>query len=239
MKRVDGRVAVIVVAAGRGERFGTPKQFLTLGGERLVDRAVNAASAVGDEVILVLPAAASWDDPDSVGAASDSALSVSAVVAGGPSRSASVRAGLAVVPLDCKIVVVHDAARPLASTSLFQAVTTAVREGADAAVPGIPVADTLKRVEHDRVIETVPRDSMITVQTPQAFRADVLRAAHIDEPDATDDAALVEAAGGRVVVVPGETRNLKITEADDLAVAAALLEAPAEPPAEVPAEGDE
>ena len=130
------------------------------------------------------------------------------------------RAGLAAVPEAAEVIVVHDAARPLASEALFAAVVGAVRDGADAAVPGVPVTDTLRR----RGGGLVDRDELVAVQTPQAFAADRLRAVHATEPEATDDASLVEAAGGRVVVVDGEPANRKITEPADLAVAAALLE---------------
>ncbi len=107
----------------------------------------------------------------------------------------------------------HDAARPARDAlDLFDAVIAAVRAGADAAVPALPVADTLKRVDGTRVVETVDRTDLVAVQTPQAFRAAALRAAHATAADATDDAALVEAAGGTVVVVPGDSRNLKITD---------------------------
>jgi len=205
-------IAGIVVAAGRGDRFGAAKQFLTLGGTTLVDHAVAHASAACDPVVVVVPAGSEWAGRPDV-----------AVVTGGVTRSASVRAGLAAAPAECEIVVVHDAARPLAGVALFSAVIDAVRAGADAAVPAIPVADTLKRVDGERVVETVVRDALVAVQTPQAFRADVLRAAHESGGDATDDAALVEAAGGRVVVVPGDRRNLKVTEPADLALAEALL----------------
>ncbi|MCZ7528138.1 MAG: 2-C-methyl-D-erythritol 4-phosphate cytidylyltransferase [Acidimicrobiia bacterium] len=201
----------IVAAGGLGTRFGRPKQFLPLAGRRLVDRAVEVAGAACDGVVLVLPAGAVWDGPG-----------VTAVVEGGPTRSASVRAGLAAVPDRVAVVVVHDAARPLASPDLFSAVIEAVRAGADAAVPGLPVPDTLKRVVGDRVVETVGRDDLVAVQTPQAFRAAALRSAHATGADATDDAALVEAAGGSVVVVPGDPRNLKVTGPRDLLVAEAL-----------------
>jgi len=144
-------------------------------------------------------------------------------VAGGATRSDSVRAGLARVPADVEVVVVHDAARPLASDALFASVIEAVRAGADGAVPAIPVADTLKRVAGTRVHETVDRSAIVAVQTPQAFRADRLRAAHTRGDDATDDAALVEAAGGCVLVVTGERTNLKVTEPADLVLAAAML----------------
>ncbi len=201
------RTAAIVVAGGRGERFGAPKQFLSVGSDRLVDLAVAAASAVCDLVVVVLPADCTWE-----GAA------VSAVVGGGATRSASVRAGLDAVPDDVEIVAVHDAARPLATPELFELVIDTVRAGADAAVPAIPIADTIKRVVGDRAVETLDRDGLVAVQTPQAFRAAALRAAHAGSLDATDDAALVEAAGGSVVVVPGDPRNIKVTNVADLAL---------------------
>jgi 2-C-methyl-D-erythritol 4-phosphate cytidylyltransferase len=135
-----------------------------------------------------------------------------------------VRAGLGAVPLGAEIVVVHDAARPLASAELFHAVIGAVRDGADGAVPGLAVADTLKRVDDVRVTATVDRVGLVAVQTPQAFAAATLRAAHATGADATDDAALVEEIGGTVVVVPGDPRNLKVTGPADLMIAAALLE---------------
>jgi 2-C-methyl-D-erythritol 4-phosphate cytidylyltransferase len=201
----------IVVAAGRGSRFGAPKQFLALNGVRLVDRAVTTASAACDHVVVVLPPGEPWAGPP---------VTVTAV--GGATRSDSVRSGLASVPSDADVVVVHDAARPLATARLFAAVVDAVRAGADAAVPGISLSDTVKRVDGDRVVETVERDDLVAVQTPQAFRAAALRAAHARGGDATDDAALVEQSGGVVVVVAGDRRNIKITGAEDLALAAAL-----------------
>jgi 2-C-methyl-D-erythritol 4-phosphate cytidylyltransferase len=204
----------VVVAGGRGDRFGAPKQFSTVAGARLVDHAVAAASSVCNEVVLVLPPGVEWD-----GAA------VQQVVAGGDTRSESVRAGLAAVADDTEIVVVHDAARPLATPELFELVIDAVRAGADAAVPALEVADTLKRVDGGRVVDTVSRDMLVAVQTPQAFRASALRAAHAHAVDATDDAALVEADGGTVVVVAGDPRNLKVTTIADLALAETLLEA--------------
>lgn len=201
----------IVVAAGSGNRFGAQKQFVALNGVRLVDRAVTTATAVCDHVVVVLPPREQWTGPP-----------VTGVAVGGATRSASVRAGLASVDADADIVVVHDAARPLASAELFSAVVDAVRGGADAAVPGVPLPDTVKRVVGDRITATVPRDDLVAVQTPQAFRSSVLRSAHADGGDATDDAALVEDAGGIVVLVAGDPRNIKITANADLAVALAL-----------------
>jgi 2-C-methyl-D-erythritol 4-phosphate cytidylyltransferase len=212
-------VWAVVVAAGSGVRFGGPKQFAVLAGVRVVDRALAVALDACDGVVLVLTDPDAWDSarPD-------------AVVAGGATRAESVRAGLAAVPADAEVVVVHDAARPLAGIDLYRAVIDAVRAGADGAIPGLPVADTLKRVDVDAdasgpgvIVGTVDRDGLVAAQTPQAFRADVLRAAHASGGDATDDAALVEAHGGKVVVVPGDPRNLKLTGPRDLAVAEALL----------------
>lgn len=205
----------VVVAAGAGARFGAPKQFESLGGRRVVDWALEAAQAVSAGVVLVVP-------PER--AVADEPLA-DAVVPGGDTRSASVRAGLAAVPPEADVVVVHDAARPLAPVAMFEAVVRAVvADGADAAIPGVAVSDTIKRVDaHRTVVETIDRSSLVAVQTPQAFRADVLRSAHAGAPEATDDAALVEAAGGRVVVVDGHPRAVKVTTRDDLIIARALL----------------
>jgi 2-C-methyl-D-erythritol 4-phosphate cytidylyltransferase len=139
------------------------------------------------------------------------------VVAGGATRSESVRAGLAAVPAEATVVCVHDAARPFASAALYGRVVAAVSAGADAAVPALAVTDTIKIVDRDAVVVATPeRASLRAVQTPQAFRADVLRRAHASGGEGTDDASLVEAIGGRVVVVDGETDNRKITHPDDL-----------------------
>jgi 2-C-methyl-D-erythritol 4-phosphate cytidylyltransferase len=207
------RVWAVIVAAGWGERFGGPKQFAELGGARLVDHAIDTAAGACDAVVLVVPDASDWQGAD-----------VDALVTGGATRAESVRAGLDAVPPGAEIVVVHDAARPLASAALFDAVITAVRDDADGAVPGLAVTDTLKRVDDVRVTATVDRMGLVAVQTPQAFRADILRDAHATGADATDDAALVEELGGTVVVVPGDPRNLKVTGPADLMIAAALLE---------------
>ena len=212
---MSGAVWTVLVAAGSGDRFGRPKQFQLLAGRRVLDWALDAARAVSEGVVLVIP-------PESAGLAEPG---VDAVVPGGSTRSASVRAGLAAVPTEVEIVIVHDAARPLASVELFQQVVAAVENGADAAIPGQAVTDTLKRVDGEAVTATVDRADLVAVQTPQAFLATALRAVHQDEPNATDDAALVEAAGGRVVVVPGETTNIKITWPDDLTTARAIIEA--------------
>jgi 2-C-methyl-D-erythritol 4-phosphate cytidylyltransferase len=151
------------------------------------------------------------------------------VVVGGATRTESVRAGLAAVPADAAVdvVLVHDGARPLASPQLFARVVAAVRAGADGVVPALPVTDTIKRVVDGVVVETPPRDQLVAVQTPQGFALPALRAAYARGAEATDDAALIEAAGGRVVVVAGEVANRKVTTPHDLATMAASVSSPA------------
>ena len=210
---VTGQAWAIVVAAGGGTRFGAAKQFARLGAVSVLDRAVGVARASCDGVVVVLPAEHDWSAPADV-----------LTTTGGATRSASVRAGLALVPDDVDVVVVHDAARPFASRALFARVVAAVRAGADAAVPGIPVMDTVKRVRDHVVVETVARDDLVAVQTPQAFRRAALERAHATDGVGTDDAALVEAAGGTVVVVEGEARNFKITLVADLELAQTMIE---------------
>ena len=218
-------VWTIVVAGGSGRRFGALKQYAEIGNRRLVDLAVEAARRSSEGVVLVVPA----DDAEREGG-----------VAGGPTRTASVRNGLAAVPSDAEVVLVHDAARPFASDRLFADVVAAVRAGADGAVPGLPLVDTVKSIEVvpspsiglgagvpavvPKVIGTPDRATLVSVQTPQAFRADVLRRAYTSELDATDDAALVEAVGGTVVVVPGDSDNRKITLPEDLVWARSHVE---------------
>jgi 2-C-methyl-D-erythritol 4-phosphate cytidylyltransferase len=203
-------VWTIVVAAGTGSRLGRAKQYEHVGSRRVIDHAVDTAREASDGVVVVVPPA---DIP------------VEGGVAGGQTRSESVRAGLAAVPPGATIVCVHDAARPFASSQLFAAVISAVHEGADAAVPAVPVTDTIKRVDADNVVvDTPPRAALVAVQTPQAFRASILRAAHASGNEATDDAGLVEILGGRVVVVAGEQTNRKITHGEDLAWAREFAE---------------
>jgi 2-C-methyl-D-erythritol 4-phosphate cytidylyltransferase len=198
----DEIVWTIVVGGGRGARFGRPKQFQALGGARVIDLAREAAAAAGHRVVVVVP-------PEDAGR--------EGAVAGGTTRSESVRAGLAAVPSEATIICVHDAARPLATSELFERVCRAVREGADAAVPAVAVTDTIKVVDRGgAVVETPDRAALVAVQTPQAFRAAMLRRAHAGGGEGSDDAALVERLGGRVVTVAGEAWNRKITDPDDL-----------------------
>lgn len=202
----------IVCAGGAGHRFGTAKQYIELGDRRLIDHAVANALEASDGVVVCVPP----DDVDALaGSFADPKVQV---IAGGVLRSDTVRCALAVIPDEVEVIVVHDAARPLAPPSLFADVIAAVEAGADAAVPGLASSDTVKRVEGDVVVETLDRSELVLVQTPQAFRADALRAAHVGAPDATDDAALVERAGGKVVVVPGTAAAAKVTTPDDLLV---------------------
>ncbi|HEY3942850.1 MAG TPA: 2-C-methyl-D-erythritol 4-phosphate cytidylyltransferase [Acidimicrobiales bacterium] len=206
----------VVVAGGSGRRFGGPKQFAPVGGRPVVEWAVLACRAVLDRVVLVVPEGATGQS-----------FGADLVVAGGASRSASVRHGLEAVPADVGAVVVHDAARPLASPELFVRVLDALAlPGTGGAICAVPVTDTLKRVGRPGpagdgdgsqvVLETLERAGLVAVQTPQAFVAEVLRRAHGAGGEATDDAALVEATGATVRVVPGDPRNLKLTGPQDL-----------------------
>ena len=216
-----------MVAGGSGRRFGGRKQFLPLAGHPVASWSVRAARAVADGVVLVVPATGPDGDDTLVpapGSTGEDAFGATCVVAGGATRTDSVRAGLTAVPADAAVIVVHDAARPLAGPDLFTAVVDAVRNAdVDGAVPVVPVADTLKRVDADRVVATVDRDLLRAAQTPQAFAAEALRAAHADGGEATDDAGLLEASGHTVVTVAGDPRNVKLTRPEDLALAEALL----------------
>lgn len=190
------------------------KQFAELAGRRVVDWSLAAAGQVCDRVVVVVPAQSS-----------QAAFEGAEVVVGAATRSGSVRAGLAVVPDSVEIIVVHDAARPLAAPSVWEAVIDAVGRGADAAIPTVAVSDTIKQRRDDGNLVTLNRETLVAVQTPQAFRAAALRRAHQGGTDATDDAALVEALGGTVVQVAGQPENLKITLPSDLITARALLAA--------------
>jgi 2-C-methyl-D-erythritol 4-phosphate cytidylyltransferase len=200
-------VAAVVVAAGQGTRFGGLKQFSLVDGETIATKSLRAARSVAEYVVLVVPEG--YDGP---GEGAD------LVVVGGATRAASVRLGLE--RCDAEIIVVHDAARPLASPALFHAVVDAVSAGADAAIPGLKLTDTIKQVtvEGDDMLvtSTLDRDELVAVQTPQAFRRELLVRAHAAGDDASDDAGLVEAIGARVVVVEGEAHNIKITRPEDL-----------------------
>lgn len=208
----------VIVAAGSGSRFGGQKQFEPLGGRRVVDWSVAAMRDACEGVVVVV-------SEDHAGLDIDA----DAVVVGGGTRSASVRRGLDALPEACDVVVIHDAARPGATPDLVRRVIRAVRSGADAAVPGLAVSDTVKEVGSsdgggDRVVvSTLDRESLVLVQTPQAFRRRALDDAHAGCEEATDDAALIERKGGTVLAVTGEPSAHKITSHADLAVVAVLM----------------
>jgi 2-C-methyl-D-erythritol 4-phosphate cytidylyltransferase len=205
----------VVVAGGSGQRFGRLKQFALLADRPVVAWAVEACRGASSGVVLVVPP----------GTGTDVDHGADVVVEGGPTRSASVSRGLAAVPETAEVIIVHDAARPLASDILFQAVIDAVTAGgAGGAIPGLPVSDTIKVIDGTRTVTaTLDRAALVAVQTPQAFAAALLRRAHADGGEATDDAALVEALGATVRVVPGDPHNLKITTPADLDRAEHLL----------------
>jgi len=219
-------VWAILVAAGRGDRLGLdqPKAFAKLGEDPLLAEPLRRLDDCEwvDAIVLVAPPG--WEEPAILLAEELGCGKVSACVPGGETRADSVRAGLAEVPEDALVVLVHDAARPLLPAEVVERVLAPLSEGWDGVVPGLPVADTLKRVGDDGLVgETVPREGLWAVQTPQAFVAEALRAAAAAGGDATDCAGLVEARGGRVKVVEGDPRLLKVTTADDLEKVASWL----------------
>jgi 2-C-methyl-D-erythritol 4-phosphate cytidylyltransferase len=218
-------VWAVIVAAGRGERLGLdrPKAFAGLHGRPLLAESLERLEASDWVDSIVVAAPPDWEEPVILLAEELGCGKVVAVVSGGESRAASVRAGLAEVPEDAAVTLVHDAARPVLPEEVIERLMTALNEGWDGAVPGLPVPDTVKRVDGDRVVETVDRESLVGVQTPQAFVSSTLRDAAASGADATDCAALVEAHGGRIKVVPGDRRLLKVTEPVDLELAETWL----------------
>jgi 2-C-methyl-D-erythritol 4-phosphate cytidylyltransferase len=219
-------VWAVLAAAGSGERLGAdrPKAFVRLGDLPLLAPSLERLDASDWVDAIVVAAPPGWEEPAILLAEELGCSKVNACVTGGETRGESVRLALAEVPQEAAVVLVHDAARPLVEDSVIERVLTALNEGWDGAVPGLPVADTVKRVDGDRVVETLDRDELRAVQTPQAFVADVLRQAFAgDVSKASDCASLVEARGGRVKVVPGDPRLIKITDSADLERVAALL----------------
>jgi 2-C-methyl-D-erythritol 4-phosphate cytidylyltransferase len=215
-------VWAVLVAAGRGERLGEdrPKAFVRLGDLPLLAEPLRRLDECEwvDHVVVVAPA--EWEEPAILLAEEIGASKAGACVTGGETRTESVRLGVAEVADDAAVIVVHDAARPVLPDGMVQRLLDALGAGFDGAVPALPLSDTVKRVDRGVVVETLDRDGLVTVQTPQAFVAPVLRAA-LDPvsaklAQATDCAALVEAAGGRVTTVEGDERLLKVTTRDDL-----------------------
>jgi 2-C-methyl-D-erythritol 4-phosphate cytidylyltransferase len=207
-------VSAIVLAAGDGRRFGQRKQFVTVGGRRLVDLAIAAVRDVAERVILVVPPSHAWDGTP-----------VDAVVEGGADRGASVRAGLSAIPESEGTVVVHQAANPLASTALCRELLAAMAAGADAAVPALRPADLIRRATGGYLGEVVGRDDLVLVQTPAAFQLSVLREAHARAGAALEDTGLVTSIGRTVRTVPGDPRNVHVATPEDLEIVAALLAA--------------
>jgi 2-C-methyl-D-erythritol 4-phosphate cytidylyltransferase len=220
-------VAAVVPAAGRGERLGSDeaKALLPLGGRPMLAHSVRTLAAGRVDLVVVAAPSGRVDEVAALLADVHAGADL-LVVEGGATRTASVRACLAVLPASVGVVLVHDAARPLVPAALVDAVVAAVEGGADAVVPGQPVADTVKQVDASgTVLATVDRSALRSVQTPQGFRRAVLDAAYGGPAEAvtTDDAGLVELAGGRVVVVPGAEEAFKVTRPLDLVLAEAVL----------------
>ena len=219
-------VWAVLAAAGRGERLGSdrPKAFARLGGRPLLAESLERLEGSDwiDQIVIAAPP--DWEEPSILVAEEIAATKVSSAVRGGDSRSESVRLALAEVPEDAAVVLVHDAARPLLPDEVIERVLGPLSEGWEGVVPALRVSDTVKRVEGDRVLETLRRDDLVAVQTPQAFLADTLRrAVSGDVSSATDCASLVESQGGRVKVVEGDPRLVKVTDADDLALVESWL----------------
>lgn len=219
-------VWAVLAAAGSGERLGLdrPKAFARLGDRPLLAESLERLerSAWIDAIVVAAPPG--WEEPAILVAEEIGAGKVASCVSGGETRPESVRAAVAEIPAEADVIVVHDAARPLVSDDVIGRVLAPLGEGWEGAVPVVPVADTVKRVSGDEVLETVPRDDLVAAQTPQAFVADVLRTAlGGDVAGATDCASLVEAANGRVKAVPGDPLLLKVTEPADLVLVTRLL----------------
>lgn len=203
-------IGCIVLAAGEGARFGDPKQFQELlPGVRLVDAAVASAADHSEHVVLVVPQGHDWRGRE-----------VSRVVAGGSTRLESVLAGLDAIPDRIDVVIIHDAAHPLASGRLFSDVIAAIDGGADCAVPLYPVADVVKRREDDGTLTTLGRDGLGLAQMPMAFKTAALRQSHDAVRQGAvgyrEDSMLLEALGFRVVATPGESSNIHVVTTADL-----------------------
>jgi 2-C-methyl-D-erythritol 4-phosphate cytidylyltransferase len=218
-------VWAVLVAAGRGERFGgdRPKAFANLAGRPLLAESLERLEACDWVEALVLVAPAEWEEPSILLAEELGVGKVHAVVTGGATRADSVRAGVAEVPEEAAALVVHDAARPLLRDEVVERVVTAIGEAWDGAVPALPLADTVKLAKGEAVAATVDRSGLVAVQTPQAYLAGSLRRALAGGGDATDCAGLVEAAGGRVRLVEGDRRLVKVTTQADLDFVEMLL----------------
>jgi 2-C-methyl-D-erythritol 4-phosphate cytidylyltransferase len=213
-------VWALLAAAGSGERLGAdrPKAFVRLGEQPLLAESLERLDASDWVDAIVVAAPPGWEEPSILLAEELGCSKVSSCVTGGATRAESVKRALDEVPYEAAVVLVHDAARPYVDDAVIERVLAPLGEGWDGAVPALPLSDTVKRVEGERVVQTLPRDELRAVQTPQAFVAPVLRDAYAsgDLTTATDCASLVEARGGRVKIVSGDPRLAKITDAGDL-----------------------
>ncbi len=226
LRDAESATWAVLVAAGSGERLGgdRPKAFAALGGRPLLAESLERLDASDwvDAVVVAAPPA--WEEPVILLAEELVTSKVGSVVTGGASRAESVRNALHEVPHEALVVLVHDAARPLLDEAVLERLLGRLSEGLDGVVPCLPVRDTMKRVERGVVVETLAREGLVGVQTPQAFIAPSLRAAYAgDLAGATDCASLVERAGGRIGVVDGDPRLLKITTPSDLALVESWL----------------
>lgn len=216
----------MLAAAGSGERLGIdrPKAFAALAGRPLLAESLERLDRCPWIDAIVVAAPAGWEEPSILLAEEVAATKVVSCVTGGATRAESVRSALEGVPDEALVVLVHDAARPLVEDEVVERVLGPLGEGFEGAVPALPIVDTVKRVEGRAIIETVARDGLVRAQTPQAFVAAAFRAALAgDLSVATDCASLVERAGGRVAVVEGDPRLLKVTTSEDLALVESWL----------------
>jgi 2-C-methyl-D-erythritol 4-phosphate cytidylyltransferase len=223
---VAGATWALIVAAGTGDRLGIkrPKAFADLGGRPLLAESLDRLDRSPWIDAIVVAAAPGWEEPSILLSEELTTAKVVSCVTGGATRAESVRAALADVPEDALVVLVHDAARPLVDDTVIERVLKPLAEGFDGAIPALPIADTVKRVAAGVVTETVERGELVGAQTPQAFLAPALRRAFAGEiSDATDCASLVERNGGRVAVVEGDRRLLKVTTVEDLALVESWL----------------
>lgn len=219
-------VWAVLAAAGSGERLGAdrPKAFARLGERVLLAESLERLDASDWVDAIVVAAPAGWEEPVILLAEELGCAKVGACVTGGATRAESVRAALEEVAEDAAAILVHDAARPLVTETVIARVLAPLSQGWDAAVPALPLPDTVKRVDGIAVVETLDRTQLVAVQTPQAFVAPVLRAAFTgDIANASDCASLVERRGGRVCVVEGDPRLVKVTSRADLDLVASWL----------------